>query len=140
MVLLRPTAVLAAITGAFPRRSELVLYGMQLVSKGNVWWAEKAAWFRNVPVTAVYPTPGQIETRIHFGELAREAKAKGEVGTKANPKLSTRLGRYFVGSAAYIADHMAGFRASKRMSPEQYPSRLRRTLRTLEELKAMAGT
>jgi hypothetical protein len=139
MVLLRPTAVLASVTGAFPRRSELVLYGMQLVSKGNVWWAEKAAWFRNVPVTAVYPTPGQIETRIQFGELAREAKTKGETGTKANPKLSKRLGRYFVGSAAYIADNMAGFRASKRMAPEQYPSRLRRTLRTLEELKAMAG-
>ena len=139
MVLLRPTAVLASVTGAFPRRSELALYGMQLVSKGNVWWAEKAAWFRNVPVTAVYPTPGQIEARIQFGELAREAKTKGETGTKTNPKLSKRLGKYLVGSAAYIADNMAGFRASKRMAPEQYPSRLRRTLRTLEELKAMAG-
>jgi hypothetical protein len=139
MVLLRPTAVLASVTGAFPRRSELALYGMQLVGKGNVWWAEKASWFRNVPVTAVYPTPGQIETRIQFGDLARRAKEIGETGTKANPKLSRRLGRYLVGSAAYIADNMAGFRASKRMAPEQYPSRLRRTLRTLEELKAMAG-
>lgn len=138
MVLVRPTAVLASISGAFPRRSELPLYGMQIVGKGNVWWAEKAAWFRNVPVTAVYPTEGQIETRIHFGDLAREAKARGEVGTRTNPKLSTRLGKYFVGSAAYIADNMAGFRASKRMSPEQYPSKLRKTLRTLEELKAMA--
>jgi hypothetical protein len=139
MVLLRPTAVLASVTGAFPRRSELALYGMQLVGKGNVWWAEKASWFRNVPVTAVYPTPGQIETRIQFGELARRAKETGQVGTRTSPKLSTRLGRYLVGSAAYIADNMAGFRASKRMAPEQYPSKLRRTLRTLEELKTMAG-
>jgi hypothetical protein len=139
MVLVRPTTVLATVTGAFPRRSELALYGMQLVGKGNVWWAEKASWFRNVPVTAVYPTPGQIEARIQFGELAREAKAKGETGTRENPKLSKRLGKYLVGSAAYIADNMAGFRASKKMAPEQYPSRLRRTLRTLEELKAMMG-
>jgi hypothetical protein len=139
MVLVRPTAVLATMTGAFPRRSELPLYGMQLVGKGNVWWAEKTAWFRNVPVTAVYPTPGQIETRIRFGELAKRAKAEGKTGTRASPALSTRLGRYFVGSAAYIADNMAGFTASRRLAPEQYPSRLRRTLRTLEELKAMAG-
>jgi hypothetical protein len=138
MVLLRSTAVLAAVTGAFPRRSELALYGMQLVGKGNVWWAEKASWFRNVPVTAVYPTPGQVEARIRFGELARKAKETGQVGTRTSPKLSNRLGRYFVGSAAYIADNMAGFTASNKMSPEQYPSKLRRTLRTLEELKAMS--
>jgi hypothetical protein len=139
MVLVRPTTVLATVTGAFPRRSELALYGLQIVGKGNVWWAEKASWFRNVPVTAVYPTPGQIETRIHFGELARRAKETGQVGTRTSPKLSSRLGRYLVGSAAYIADNMAGFTASKRMAPEQYPSKLRRTLRTLEELKAMSG-
>jgi hypothetical protein len=138
MVLLRPTTVLAAVTGAFPRRSELALYGMQLVNKGNVWWAEKASWFRNVPVTAVYPTPGQIEVRIRFGELAKKAKAEGKTGTRERPALSTRLGRYLVGSAAYIADNMAGFTATRKMSPEQYPSKLRRTLRTLEELKAMA--
>ena len=137
MTLARPTVILAAITGAFPRRSELPIYGMQIVSKGNVWWAEKAAWFRNVPYTAVHPTTGQIEVRIHFGRLAKEAKARGETGTKEKPAYSERLGRYFVGAAAYIADHMKGFKAPHAMRPEEYPSRLRRSLHTLEELEEM---
>jgi hypothetical protein len=125
------------VTGAFPRRSELVVFGLQLVGKGNVWWAEKASWFRNPPVTAVHPTQGQIEVRVRFGELAKEAKARGEVGTRTSPKLSTRLGKYLVGSAAYIADNMAGYRAPNALRPEEWPSRLKRTYRTLEELKAM---
>jgi hypothetical protein len=137
MVLVRPTTVVAVVTATFPRRSELPLYGMQIVGKGNVWWAEKAAWFRNVPVTAVVPTPGQIETRIHFGELAKKAKEDGKTGTKGKPALSEKLGRYFVGSAAYIADNMRGFRATRRLAPEAYPSKLRKTVHTLEELKAM---
>ena len=137
MVLVRPTTIVSVVSAAFPRRSELPLYGMQIVSRGGLWWAEKTAWFRNVPVTAVVPTPGQIETRIRFGELAKEAKAKGAVGTREKPALSSRLGRYFVGAAAYIADNMVGYRASKRLSPEAYPSKLRKTVHTLEELKAM---
>jgi hypothetical protein len=112
---------------------------MQIVSKGGVWWAEKAAWFRNVPVTAIFPTDGQIQTRIHFGELAKEAKARGATGTREKPAKSERLGKYFVGAAAYIADHMFGYRAPRAMKKEEYPSRLRKTYRTLEELKSIAA-
>jgi hypothetical protein len=137
LVLVRPTTLVATITGAFPPRRELAIYGMQIVGKGNVWWAEKAAWFRNVPVTAIYPTPGQIETRVHFGELAREARERGMTGTKQKPAKSERLGRYFVGAAAYIADHMAGFRAPRAIPKEEYPSKLRKTYRTIEELRAL---
>jgi hypothetical protein len=139
MVLVRPTVVFGVVSGAFPRRSELAVYGMQIVSKGNVWWAEKAAWFRNVPVTALFPTEGQIQVRIKFGELAKEAKAKRLTGTKDKPAKSERLGRYFVGAAAYIADHMHGFRAPKALPKEAWESRLRRTARTLEDLKAEAA-
>jgi hypothetical protein len=138
MVLVRPTVVMGVITGAFPRRSELALYGMQIVSKGRVWWAEKAAWFRNVPVTAIFPTDGQLQTRIRFGELAKEAKAMGATGTREKPAKSERLGKYFVGAAAYIADHMYGYKAPARMKPEEYPSRIRRTFKTLEERRAEA--
>jgi hypothetical protein len=128
---------MATITGAFPRRSELALYGMQIVSKGRLWWAEKAAWFRNAPVTAIFPTTGQIETRIHFGELAKRAKEERKTGTREKPARSERLGRNFVGAAAYIADNMYGFRAPTRIAPEEYPSRLRKTYRTLEELRGL---
>jgi len=137
MTLVRPTTLMAAISGAFPRRSELALSGMQIVSKGNVWWAKKAAWFRNVPYTAIYPTTGQMEVRIHFGRLAKEAKARGETGTKEKPAYSERLKRYFVGAAAYIADHMKGFSAPHAKPKEEWESRLRRTYHTMEELEAM---
>lgn len=132
MVLVRPTVITAALTGTFPARPALPLFGMQIVSRGNVHWAEKAAWFRNVPYTAVYPHDGQIEARIRFGELAREAKARGEIN-----KVSKRLGKWLPGAAAYIADNMAGYRAPSAMPKEQWPSTTKRTLRTLEELKSM---
>ena len=136
MVLVRPTFVMSAVTQVFPRRSELAIYGMQIVSRGGVWWAEKAAWFRNTPITVLEPTDGQIQTRIRFGELAKEAKERGLTGTKEKPAKSERLGRYFVGAAAYIADKMVGYRAPAKLAPEAYPSKLRKTFRTLDELKA----
>lgn len=132
MVLVRPTVITAALTGTFPARPELPLFGMQLVARGRVYWAEKAAWFRNVPYTAIYPHPGQIEARIRFGELAREAKARGEIN-----KVSTRLGKWLPGAAAYIADNMAGYRAPSAIPREQWPSTTRRTYRTMEELRAI---
>jgi hypothetical protein len=108
---------------------------MQIVAKSDkLWWAEKAAWFRNVPVTAVTPSPAQAEVRVKFGTLAREAKEKKATGTREKPAYSTRLGRYFVGAAAYIADNMAGYKAKA-------PSRLvpKKRLHTMEELKAWYG-
>jgi len=140
MVLVRPSLVLATISGAIPSRAELSMYGMQLVGKGNLWWAEKAAWFRNVPITAIYPTTGQLEVRIHFGRLAKEAKERGEVGTREKPAYSEKLGRYFVGAAAYIADHMKDFKAPHALRPEEYPSRMRKTYRTLSELETILAS
>ena len=137
MTLVRPSVLMAALGGAFPGRQELALTGMQIVGKGNVRWAKKSAWFRNVPVTAVYPTVAQMEVRVAFANKAREAKAKGMTGTRANPAYSERLGREFVGAAAYIADNFYGFKSSNRKSPEEYPSRLRKTLHTADELQAI---
>lgn len=140
MVLVRPTVILAAVRSEVPSRAELPLYGMQLVGKGNLWWAEKAAWFRNVPYTAIYPTIGQLEVRIHFGRLAKEAKERGEVGTREKPAYSDRLGRYFVGAAAYIADNMKGFKAPHALPEERRPSKIRKTFRTLAEREAELET
>lgn len=129
MTLVRPTFVMAAIAGTFPARFELPLYGMQIVSRGRVTWAEKAAWFRNVPVTAVYPTPAQAEVRVRFGEMAKEAKARGEIN-----KVSSRLGKWLPGAAAYIADHFHGFRATKERRVIA-----KKSIHTIEELKAYYG-
>jgi len=135
MVLVRPTVLMAAVGGGiFPRRSELVLYGMQLVSRGGVTWAEKAAWFRNVPVTAVYPTLGQMEIRVMFGRTA--SKAKGEKGLKTvtNPA-SKAYGKQLPPAAATVANELTGRKAPHSLAPEEYPSKLRRTLHTMKELE-----
>jgi len=137
MTLVRPSVLMAALGGAFPGRQELALTGMQIVGKGNVRWAKKSAWFRNVPVTAVYPTVAQMEVRVAFANMAREAKEKNMTGTRAKPAYSKRLEREFVGAAAYIADNFYGFKSANRKSPEEYPSRLRKTLHTADELEAI---
>jgi hypothetical protein len=137
MTLVRPSVLMAALGGAFPGRQELALTGMQIVGKGNVRWAKKSAWFRNVPVTAVYPTVGQMEVRVAFGRMAQEAKAKNMTGTRAKPAKSERLGREFVGAAAYIADNFYNYKAPSRMTKESYPSKLRKTLHTADELQAI---
>ncbi|MGC8583513.1 MAG: hypothetical protein ACP5MH_07255 [Thermoproteus sp.] len=137
MVLVRASFVMAAVSGEMTRRNELARVGMQLVTRGNVWWAQKAAWFRNVPYTAIYPTVGQMEARVHFARLAREAKSAGETGTRTKHVMSDRLKREFIGAAAYIADKMAGFKAPHAMRPEEYPSRMRRSVHTAEELEQM---
>jgi hypothetical protein len=133
MVLVRPTTIMAMLKRELPPRNVLPFYGLQIVEKGDVWWAEKAAWFRNVPWRAISPTLGQLETRVRFAVLAKEAKARGLTGTKDKPAVSARLGRAFVGAAAYIADNMVGWRAPHRLEPERYPSRIRRTWATAAE-------
>ncbi|MGC8974525.1 MAG: hypothetical protein ACP5KY_10070, partial [Thermoproteus sp.] len=69
--------------------------------------------------------------------LAQDAKSAGAVGTRTKPAMSDRLKREFVGAAAYIADKMAGFKAPHAMRPEEYPSRLRRSVHTAAELEQM---
>jgi hypothetical protein len=139
MTLVRPSVLMAALGGAFPARQELALTGMQLVGKGNVRWAKKSAWFRNVPVTAVFPTVGQMEVRVAFAKKAKEAKEKNMTGTRAKPAYSKRLKREFVGAAAYIADNFFEYKAPNRLAKESYPSKLRKTLHTADELEAILG-
>ena len=146
MVIVRPTTLMAAIGGAFPARHELAMFGIQIVSKGKVEWAKKAAWFRNVPYTAIYPHEGQIETRIQFGTLAKEAASMsvdavaaacgGQVYDRAR-NLVLCNGMVLPKVAAYIMAKMKGFRAPARLEPSQYPSKHRRTFHTIEELQRM---
>jgi len=87
MVLMAGPKILSALTGAVVPRSQLVIYGMQLVSRGNVRWARKAAWFRNPPYTAINPTKMQAVVRVAFGEfMQRYGKGKtGVVETDIGP-------------------------------------------------------
>jgi hypothetical protein len=133
MVLLRGATIAAMASGAMTPRNTLVMSGLQLVTKGNVTWAEKEAWLRNPPYTAVHPTAGQMEIRIKFGSIAHAAK--GSRGLRAITK-GKKTGKVVPAVAAHIAENPPG-PAPSRLSPEEYPSRLRRTVHTLEELKEM---
>jgi len=133
-MIVRPTVVAGIMGAAFPKRNEMVLYGLQIVRRGNVTWTTKPMWFRNVPYTAVHPTTGQLEVRIHFGELAGGAKNQRGLRTvTTGPKAGMKLPP----AAAIIAEQMRDYRAPHRSPPEEWESRLRRTLHTLPELRAM---
>lgn len=133
MVLLRGATVAAMASGSMTPRSTLVMSGLQLVTRGKVTWAEKEAWLRNPPHTAVNPTPGQMEIRIKFGATAQAAK--GQRGLRAITK-GKKTGKVVPAVAAHIAENLQG-PVPSRLSPDEYPSKLRRTVHTLEELKEM---
>ena len=129
------------------RRSEMALYGVQLVNKGEVIWAKKPTWLRKVPHTAINPHLGQAETRVKFSKIAKEAagksadaiarEIKGKVYTtpRGGKLIICPDGQILPKVAAYIKYKMKDYRAEDRLEPKEYPSRLRRTLHTAEELK-----
>ena len=123
MALLRGGVVFAAALGAMPARPAIALTGVQLCRAP--WWSKKPFYLRNPPYTILSPHKGQIETRIHFGEIA--AGAKGSRGFKDG----------LPAVAAAVKAGMKGYTAPSRMAKEAYPSRARRTVHTLDELKAM---
>ena len=136
MTLVKPQFVLASVTGIAPRRADLALYGMQLVSRGGVVWAKKAGWFRNVPYTAYEPTPMQMAVRIALGEFMRE-HGKGRTGV-----VETDIGP-LPAPAAILHERKGDFNALKERwaatigaRPKTAPAK--RTVHTLEELKRMA--
>ena len=137
MVLVRPTVVTAALGGVFPSRAELPMYGLQIVRKGRVVWASKPFWFRNVPYTAIFPTLGQMEWRVEFGETAKGLKGTKGFGTLAEAGKKLPAGATVVKVAAEIQRALKGKRAPHRLSPEEYPSRKRRTFHTIDQLRAM---
>lgn len=101
--------------------------GIQLVGRGGVVWAKKAAWLRNQPYTAVLPHDGQIQVRIHFGNVA--SAGKGKKGLDPETGLTP--------AAAEVTKRMPGYKAPNRLS-RPYPSEIRHTFRIKSELEALA--
>ena len=119
MVLVRPQVILAAHGKPGPRAS-LAATGIQIYSSGGMYWSKKPLIIRNVPYTAANPHAGQIETRIHFGEIA---------SSTAGMPLMERL--------RTISERMRGYRAPSKMAESEYPSKRHGSYHTLEELKSM---
>jgi len=128
MVLLRPTTIALMAEEKPADRAMLSVAGVQLVKRGDIIWSRKGAWLRNPPYTVgPYAHLGQLEARIAFGEAAKQAKGeKGLKDTKYGPMPP---------AAAHVISKMEGFRAPDRLSPEAYPSRIRRTAYTLDQLR-----
>jgi len=131
MALLRPTTVVAGLKGEPLPRYMISTTGVQLVSRGKVIWAKKPFWLRNPPYTVgPYAHNGQIEIRLWFAEVAKTAKGKkGLVMTDIGP---------LPPAAAAVHEKLKGVTAPDRMSPEEYPSKKRRTAYTYEELVKIA--
>jgi len=110
--------------GAGMPRWQASVAGIQLVTN-PVPWSKKPAYLRNQPYTVVTPHAGQIEARLELARIARAHKgAKGFI--EGLPAI-----------AYYVKKEMKNYKAPSRLSPENYPSRHRRTLRTASELEAM---
>lgn len=146
MTLVRPTFVLATISGMMPSRGELALYGIQLVSRGDVVWAKKAAWFRNPPFTAMNPTAGQLDIRIRFGNTAKEVARMSaeEVASAIGGRVVTtrRGGKLIETPDGLVLPKVAAYLHAKKLGKSPYAEgkhpATKRSLHTLEELKKMA--
>ena len=126
MVLVRLSQIMASVTGKPESRPELSA-GLQIVGRGRMTWAKKMFWLRNAPYTiGPWAHDGQLEVRIRFAEEA--SKAKGKEGIDPETGLPW--------AAAYVKKGLEGYRAPDRLSPDEYPSKIRRTMFTVDELKA----
>jgi len=127
VTLIRSTTLLAGLTGKPESRSELST-GIQLVGRGRVAWAKKSFWFRNAPYTVgPWAHDGQIQVRLTFADAAHRAKGRKGLAPDGLPW-----------AAHEVKTALTGYRASRAMSPEEYPSKIRRTAYTAEELESIA--
>ncbi len=130
MTLLRASTVLQAIgSSALPRSSIDANSGIQVYSRGGMFWSNKPMIMRNAPYTINNPTVGQIETRINFGHAG--SSAKGQRGFAAD-------GLPAVASA--VRSKIAGYHAPHALQPEAYLSSNKHTVHTMVELEAVLST
>lgn len=115
---------LAASRGA-EARHQMGAKFIQVYTPGRMTWSKKAVIFRNAPHTIENPHPGQIDVRVAFGHIA--SAAKGTTGLRDG-----------LPPAAYeVKTRLKGWRSAYALAPEDYPSKRRRTVHTVEELEEM---
>ena len=127
MTLVRPQVILAATSEKPEPRARLAITGLQLVHAGKMTWSKKAIFIRNVPFTAVAPTPRQAAARYILGRIASRAK-----GTKG-------LVEGLPPAAAQVKKAWEERRAQLEQALAQIPSvRIeRRTIHTVEDHAAL---
>ena len=123
-MLLRPQTIIAGYGNALPRNN-IGAKGVQIYGPGGMFWSKKALIMRNAPYTIEAPHLGQIETRLNFADIAKSARGcRGfEDGLPC--------------VAARIRQAMRGYRAADSLPKDQYPSRVKPSFHTVDELRIM---
>ena len=129
MVKIRPSTVMAGLSGKARPMNAIGAKGMQIVGSGAMTWSGKGSFLRNLPHTIENPHQGQIEQRIAFGEAA--SRAKGMKGLDPATGLPH--------AAAITQSELRGRKASHRMSPNAYPSKAKSSYHSIEQLRSMSG-
>lgn len=133
MALVRSAAIVSGLLGAggaVPRSALGAQNSFQIVGAGGMYWSKKAVFLKNSPFTIEHPHDGQVEIRSDFGHAAQGAAGRSWRG-EALPA-----------AAALIKSALNGKQEPHRMNPQNYPSVLKHTYHTLEqidELKAKIG-
>jgi len=123
-LLLRPQTIIAGYGKALPRNA-IGAKGVQIYGPGAMFWSKKALIMRNAPYTIESPHLGQIETRLTFADVA--SSARGCRGFEDGLPCV----------AARVRAAMRGYRAADSMPEDQYPSKVKPSFHTAEELRAM---
>lgn len=124
-MLLRASTFVKGALGIAEPRNAIGAKGVQIVNAGRMFWSRKSVFPRNAPYTIENPHLGQIETRLTFADIA--SRAKGCTGFENGLPCV----------AARIKEAMKGYRAADSMPPEEYPSKIKRSFHTADELRRM---
>jgi len=115
---IRAQTLVAGLAGGATPMNKIGAKGFYVKSAGGMWWSKKPVIIANLPYTIESPHVGQIETRIHFAEVASK--------TRGMP-LAERL--------EVMRRELTGYRAPDAMNPADYPSK--QSYHTVDQLKAM---
>ena len=122
MAVIRADVLLAGLAGAHSRSARGASF-MQLARAPG--WAKKPYVLKNAPHTIVSPHPGQIQIRVAFGAVGKSMK--GSKGFKDGLPIV----------AATVKERITGFKAPFALPEEEYPSKVKHTVHTMEELQRM---
>jgi len=125
-VLLRASTFVRGVAGVAEPRSRIGAKAVQVVNAGRMHWSTKPVFFRNAPYTIENPHEGQIEVRLEFARIAKGAE--GCTGfVDGLPCVAATIKR----------EMKDKYKAPGRLPETQYPSKIKRTFHTAEELEKM---
>ena len=118
MAKLDPGVLITGLLAPEQSRPAYMLSAIGVVVKRAPWWSRKPILITKMPYTNINPHTGQMEIRVELGKAARSAKGK------TLPEVWETVRRA-----------LKGKKMPDRLPLDMYPSKMRRTWHTLEELE-----